>query len=384
MEWRKNIIFILVIAFLGFSLASHRVASTPLLSIGLSLPPGTLLEAEKLQVSGDPQIGKWNLTLPNPNSFPLQVKAIGPFGEQVVDSITSLAKFQNYHLPFGIESQAASNPEKLTVLPQLCPRLTPRVQGNPAVSTQTFKTEFTYHGEQDPLNHRPTFQLLDPDATQGKQALTLKKMDGRNVLLVKNIRVTYDYEDSNHIEYESTDPKTGEKKIYYEDERGFYSNFQYAVVPFSEQLASANTQTLLHLGQGTLDKIGRENLKPELRTHSFLPGPYLSKREYFYELCEWGDTARHAKEQRLNYQNLALWDWDYPLRDNHKVLLIVWESDEEELDPNFAHFPKNYLIDDLIGVFPIERSASLKPLTLRNPSGDFEITVQTGDFEEKS
>lgn len=370
-----------LLSTLSVGLVPTPLKSATPVAILLALPPEAQLKTNAGHVSQSQGHSQWQIQLTDKHELPLHITAVGPFGAQWVKKVSSLIEFQNLEIPLGIETQAASNPKNLSVLPKLCPRLQTTWETSKD-STTTLK--FTYLGEKDRLNHRPTFQLLDTDANQGKQALTVTAMDGRNVLLVKKIRVQHDYEDSNHVEYEAIDSNTGDTQTYYEDERGFYANFQYAVVPYSAELEGLDTQTLLHLGQGTLSKINQDAYTPEIRTRSFLPGPYLSKKEYLYELCEWGDTAKHAKEQSLHYQNLALWDWDYPVKTNDKVMLIIWESDEEYLDHNFAHLPKNYLIDDLIAVFTIEREASHQALHLKNARGDFEITVQTGDFERLS
>lgn len=371
---------LLVLVGLVSKVLSKPQNSTLPLQFHLQLPLFTTLEVENLAVVGDPQTGQWSLILPEDTIFPLHLKAIGPFGEELSQFVNSTQELQDYPFPQGIEPQALSNPPTLSVLPQLCPRLIPTAKQRDFQEEE--EPQFTYLAEKDRMNHRPTFQLLDSDPNTGKQDLTISEMDGLNVLLVKQVRMSHDYEDSNHIEYQGWD-ETGKEKIITEDNRGFYANFQYAVVPYSSSLEDADPQTLLHLGQGSLEKIGKAALNPEMRTRSFIPGPYLSKKEYFYELCEWGDTAFHAKKQALNYQNLALWDWDYPVEEKDKVLLIIWESDEEHLDRHFKDLPKNYLIDDLIGVFVIDYKQSLEPLTLVNAKGDFEITVQTGDFRIK-
>jgi hypothetical protein len=223
--------------------------------------------------------------------------------------------------------------------------------------------------------------MSDPDAWEGEQSRTLRDMDGRNVLLLQKIHITYDYEDSNIIDYERLNPKTGKLETLYEGMGGFYANFHFAALPYDPRVAELPRQTLLHLAKGKLREIGREELRPALRTHGFLPGPFLSKREWNYPVCEWGDTEYQAPEQSLEYRDIALWDWDYSVPEAGHILLIVWESDEPDALIREGKIPPTYLTDDVVGVFEVRREATLTALTLKNPRDDFEITVQTGNLQ---
>lgn len=266
------------------------------------------------------------------------------------------------------------NPKLLPNLPALCPRLEARA----ASAGQT--PSYFYRGENDSLNRFPITQLTDLDKTEGRQAESVRLIDGRNVLLLKSVRLNYDYEDDAIVDERRTDPKTGRNVEVYEGRGGFYANFHYAVLPYDPAIPSLPEQTLLHLAQGSLSLIDQTALRPALRVHGFLPGPFLSRNSFGYPLCEWGDTSQQATVQSLDYRGIALWDWDYATTPDDRVLLVVWEGDEEDQARAQGLISPHRLIDDLVGVFEVSRSASLRPLKLRNPRGDFEITIQTGNF----
>lgn len=259
----------------------------------------------------------------------------------------------------------------MSPLPKICPRVTLNFTSPP---------EATYHGEKDSINHFPFFQLMDPDARQGQSLQSYTGMDGHHVLLLKKVSIDYDYEDSGIIDYDGPNPLTGKQEIVHEGEGGFYANFHYAVVPYDPQIPKMERQTLLHLVQGKLKEIDQENLRPQIRTHSFIPGPFLSKSTSVYDMCEWGDTAHQAPHQKMAYSDIALWDWDYTVKNADHVLLIIWEGDEEDWLISEKLIDPFYLTDDLIGIFDIRQDKTIKPLTLTNKTGDFKITVQTGDL----
>ncbi|EKD41542.1 MAG: hypothetical protein ACD_73C00670G0001, partial [uncultured bacterium] len=73
--------------------------------------------------------------------------------------------------------------------------------------------------------------MLDPDVKLGKQYKAYAEMDGKNVLLLKKIRITNDYEDSSILDYSGPNPLTGEPQNIYEGEGGFYANIHYAIIP---------------------------------------------------------------------------------------------------------------------------------------------------------
>jgi len=138
-------------------------------------------------------------------------------------------------------------------------------------------------------------------------------------------------------------------------------------------------QEMLNLAQGKLKNINRRDLTPKMRTHAFLPGPYQSGNK-IYQMCEWGDTAFQAKEQEMRYKNLTMWDWDLlssKSGDVDKVIIIVWEGDEEDWLIADGLLDPYYLTDDLVGVFVVDRKKTLKPLVLKNKAGDFEMEVVT-------
>ncbi|MBI4411151.1 MAG: hypothetical protein HY541_01545 [Deltaproteobacteria bacterium] len=294
----------------------------------------------------------------------------------------------------GIIKNKEANPRTLDIRPAPCPRVKDAV----------------YDGARDRFNHIPVFQLLDADAGQGNQYKAYAEMDGKNVLLLREVKIRYDYEDTAIIDYEGPHPITGKPHVVHEGNGGFYANIHYAVVPYEPWIAEMagltrpkgplrgrlhprnagwrgatqappiDRQTLLHMAVGKLKEIEKDNLRPALRTHSLIPGPFLSKSERIYDMCEWGDTAYQYPEQTLRYDEIALWDWDYSVKNADHVLLIVWEGDEEDWLIQQKLIDPFHLTDDLIGVFEIRKEKTGKPLTLVNERKDFEITVQTGDL----
>jgi hypothetical protein len=96
-------------------------------------------------------------------------------------------------------------------------------------------------------------------------------------------------------------------------------------------------------------------------------------------MCEWGDTAYQAKTQEVIYRNITLWDWDVTVDGQPvtKLLLIIWEGDEEEWMVNSKLIDPFYLTDDVVGTFIVERKAVQKNLVLRNTEKNFELEVMT-------
>src|SRR3990167_8476372 len=117
----------------------------------------------------------------------------------------------------------------------------------------------------DILNKTPTAQLLDPDFLEGIQYKSYSHFDEKNVLAITKVILRYDYENNRIIDYEGPSFKTGKKQVIYEGEGGFYANLHYAVVPYYKGIPRMDRQTLLHLAQGKLSEIDKDNLKPELR-----------------------------------------------------------------------------------------------------------------------
>lgn len=294
----------------------------------------------------------------------------------------------HYELSEAIVGDSTANPVLLSALPKLCPRLEIKNPGSTELADQR-QLKFIYRGSKDLLNRKPMAQLMDPDFFNAEQYNTVAKFDGRNVLLLQKITLRYDYEETSILDYEGPHPVTGQPVTgqpvtgkphrVYEGEGGFYANFHYAILPYDKSILNLDRQTLLHLIQGKLAEIDKNPLRPKLRVHSFLPGPFLSRSEYGYELCEWGDTNFQAPEQSLSYEDVALWDWDYLGSPAEKILLIIWEGDEEAwmIEQKLLH--PFYLTDDLVAIFEISRAKTLAPLRLINRQKDFEITVMTGN-----
>lgn len=371
---------ILKIAFVGAMTLTTATASTQDWQLPIQAPPYARVQAEGGTLLGDPRKGEYLLSLPAIPGQKSKIRAEGPFGGVLTEELSSETRKGPIRFNTGVIADRNPNPTSIAVLPTLCPRL--RVAEGEASPAGERGFRFIYQGGEDRLNQRPMFQMQDPDALQGMQARSLSEMDGRNVLLLKKVRVTYDYEDSNIVDYEDYDPKTGLKRTLPEGMGGFYANFHYAIVPYSPEIPQLPRQTLLSLAQGRLRAIGREELRPALRVHAFLPGPFFSKSQWNYPLCEWGDTEHQAPDQSLEYEGIAMWDWDYSVQDPDRVLLIVWEEDEEQEWIQRGRIPANFLMDDLVGVFEVHRQETLQPKTFRSPRGDFEITVSTGHLAE--
>lgn len=343
-------------------------------------PPYAKVQAQRGNLQGDPRKGEYWLSLPAApqTETKSKIQAKGPFGGLLTEEISSAQAQKSIRFASGVIANRDPNPSALAVLPSLCPRL--REIKTEGTSSPDTAYRFVYRGSEDRLNRLPVYQMQDPDALQGNQAKTLSEMDGRNVLLLKKVRITYDYEDSNIVDYERIDPKTGERHPVYEGMGGFYSNFHYAIVPYAKEILELPRQTLLNLAQGRLAMIGQERLRPAIRVHAFLPGPFFSKQQWNYSLCEWGDTEYQAPDQSLEYEGIAMWDWDFSASDSDRILLIIWEEDEEAEMIERGLIPKNYLTDDLVGVFEIQKKDTASPLTLISARGDFQITVVTGDL----
>jgi len=366
--WENKKFFALLVFAAAVAGLSTSSFSIPLRILQIEAPPFTeiLIPGSEFQTRRDET--HFSVILSEEASFPLSVTVRGPLGGIVTQIFENPAKLKELKVGEKIIRDKNPNPEILSDLPLLCPRIS--LQGAKAV----------YAGNFDRLNHIPMFQLLDPDAGKGVQYKSFVEMDGRNVLLLERVTLTYDYEDSAIVDYEGLHPITGKPHKVQEGQGGFYANIHYAVFPFAADYKKWDNQTLLHLVQGKLREINREDLLPPLRTHSLIPGPFLSKEEGIYEMCEWGDTAHQAPRQSVEYEEVALWDWDYSVAGADHLLLVVWEGDEEEWLVRKELIHPFYLTDDLIGVFEIRKGKTIKPLTLKNAKGDFEMTVRTGNL----
>lgn len=280
-------------------------------------------------------------------------------------------------MPQGIIKTKYANPATLDKIPELCPRARLLYNYNGE------KKSLVYDVTNDVLNQRPILQAFDPDfADTPSQKRLLKNFDTKNLLILTHARISYDYEDSTILDYRGPNPLNafaGRPQLIYEGEGGFYANIHFAVVPYDARYLTLERQEILNLAQGKLATIDRLDLKPELRTHSFLPGPYLSKNDV-YAMCEWGDTHFQASVQEMAYNNLKLWDWD--LKDERgkkidKVLVIIWEGDEEDWLIADGLLDPYYLTDDLIGIFSVKRADTKRAITFKNKAGNFEMTLET-------
>lgn len=373
--WERKKIFVLLIVVAVLAGISHLSFSIPFRILQIEAPPFTEIIIPGSEFQTHPDSTRFSVILSEEASFPLSVTAKGPLGGLVIRTLESPGKLKGLKFGEKIIRDKNPNPQSLSDLPLLCPRLSLQGTDDPAK-----KPRAVYAGNHDRLNHIPMFQLLDPDAGRGNQYKSFVEMDGKNVLLLQRVTLTYDYEDSAIVDYEGPHPITGKPHRVNEGQGGFYANIHYAVYPFRAGDKTIDNQTLLHLVQGKLREINREDLLPSLRTHSLLPGPFLSKEQGIYEMCEWGDTAHQAPRQTVEYEEMALWDWDYSIPDADHIALVVWEGDEEDWLIRKELIHPFYLTDDLIGIFEIRKNQTVKPLVMKNKKGDFEITVQTGNL----
>lgn len=303
---------------------------------------------------------------------PVKLAITDIFGVTKVFEITDPSTLQDLEFRTAISAQQTANPTTMDVLPKLCPR----------IDLKKHEAQFKaiYRGDEDFLNHKPSLHLAEKDVRYAPgQSQLLESFDSKNSLKLVRVRIKYDYEDSGIIDYTGPNPITDEPgHIVHEGDGGFYANFHYAIVPFEPRYLNLSRQELLNLAQGKLKDTDRVDLLPKRRVHSLLPGPYLSKN-IGYAMCEWGDTAYQAKTQEVSYRNITLWDWDVTVDDKPvtKLLLIIWEGDEEEWMVNSQLIDPFYLTDDVVGTFIVERKVTKKSLVLRNNAKDFEIEVVT-------
>lgn len=332
----------------------------------------------------DQELGTYQVAVAQKNLSAASLTVTDPFGARKTFSLSNQNPDELLVIESAIVGTRAANPQKIDQIPKLCPRVyvqekaTNAIGENP-VDSSPEKERLLYDGRSDFLNARPMLQLLDPDVHEiAAQKTVHAGINHQNALRLKRVRISYDYEDSGILDYQGPHPlKPDEEEILYEGEGGFYANFHYAIVPYDERYLNLGRQETLHLVQGKLSEIDREDLTPPVRVHSFLPGPYLSKTNG-YALCEWGDTAYQAKEQELYYHGVVLWDWDIQVAGHHvdRVILFVWEGDEEAWMVEDGMLDPFYITDDNVGVFVVEYE-NQKPQIFKNSAGDFEIEVET-------
>lgn len=308
---------------------------------------------------------------PKRDVFPIQIIAQDPIGLKKTYLFGSFDSLKDFEIKSSVIQNKNPRPKRILFFPKLCSRLQ---------WSQDKKSPVIYDASLDALNHVPSAQILDPDITKGQQYKTFSEMDGKNVLLLKEVVVKNDYEDDRILDYEGPHPLTGKKQKIYEGQGGFYANFHYAIVPFDKRYSKLNRQDLLHLAQGKLDEINRDDLRPALRVHSFIPGPYFSGMESAYELCEWGDTSYQVPEQKLHYNQMALWDWDFSVPGSDHILIIVWEGDEEDWLIRDQLIHPFVLTDDIVALFELRRKQTEKEIRLVNKKRDFEMRLINGDI----
>lgn len=346
-------------------------------AVTVTIPPQCLLIAGSGTVIPRPdKKGEFKIYFGTKPELPVNLTLVDPFGVAKTYQYPSAEALQELVLADGVVMTKAANPEAVDVIPRPCPRTDWQYDHGRNIAAHGA----AYDAGFDFLNDKPRLQLTDPDAkTSAAQRHLLDGFDGKNALFVHRIKIAYDYEDTAILDYEGKNPLTGKPghKVF-EGEGGFYANFHYAVVPFESRYLALSRQELLNLAQGKLAFIDRAELTPKLRTHSFLPGPYLSK-EGLYPMCEWGDTAYQAKTQELRYERFPIWDWDlaWDGMTFDKVVVIVWEGDEEDWMIADGLLDPFYLTDDVVGVFVVDKKIALKPLILKNAAGDFELEVRT-------
>lgn len=361
-----------IVQFLAVLLASQSLLAQPntklqLRSIEIHVPTQAHIETPADIKYTREKNGPYRLYFNERTVFPLQIKITDLFGAHIDELIRDPSHWQKKMISDDIIKNKHPNPVSINNLPRLCPRALLVNEGN--------NLKLIYQGSLDALNDKPHMQLFDPDVTDNKaQRELISKIDQKNILNLKRIRLSYDNEDSTILDYKGPNPLTRKEELIYEGEGGFYANFHYAVIPYDARVLNLDRQELLNLAEGKLKFIGREDLLPATRVHSFLPGPYLSK-DQIYQMCEWGDTMFQASTQEMSYENLILWDWD--LAPTEKVMLIVWEGDEEDWLIADGLLDPYYLTDDVVGIFVIDKSKTRTPLVLKNPAGNFEVEVET-------
>ncbi len=272
-------------------------------------------------------------------------------GETAVETVTA-----------NVVKEKDSNPGLLSSLPALCPRV--------AVENG----RLVYEGRKDVLNSPPTLQVLDPDALAlGEAERTVSQFDCKHNLFVERVEILFDYEDPSRVKAARSDGQEVR-----ETHSGFYANFHAAVLPYRKEWASLSAPDMLRLAQGGQVTVGHLPVDAlRWRTHVFLPGPFLSRRDFFYSLCEWGDTAFQAPHQEMDYRDMAVWDWDYPVGD--AVLLVIWEGDEEAPLVRSGVLSSSAIMDDWVAAFRVSRQMTEKGVRLVNEAGDFSIWLKTGD-----
>jgi len=305
---------------------------------------------------------EYRLYFTQSTTFPLEIKVKDLFSATVMEKFQILGDVKDVYVKQNILHGLKANSVSIYELPQLCPRV-------------RSDEKITYQGSLDLINHIPTMHLFDPDVNEkANQVIAVRQFDRNNVLLLRRIKISYDYEDTAILDYRGPHPLTKKEHLVYEGEGGFYANFHYAIIPYDEKVLKLNRQELLNLVQGKLANIDREDLLPPLRLHSLLPGPYQSN-DKVYPLCEWGDTSFQTPVQEMYYEQLYLWDWDIgPWK---KLILVVWEGDEEDWMIADGLLDPYYLTDDVVGVFTIDKAKTLTPLTIKNKASNFEMEVMT-------
>lgn len=304
--------------------------------------------------------------------YPIHLTVTDLYGAHKTFQFDDPSELKSLKIEDNIVKTPFADPPYIDTIPQLCPRT--------KLENSLLGKKLIYNAKKDLFNDKPRMQLIDPDIQSlAVQKKILENFDDQNTLIVERVKITHDYETTKILDYDGPQPltkKPGHKV--YEGEGGFYANFHFAIVPYEERYLKLDRQELLNLVQGKLLLIGREDLLPKMRVHSFLPGPYLSKNSV-YNLCEWGDTEHQSKEQELYYENLKVWDWDLTIENEpvEKLLFIVWEGDEEAWMITEGLLDPFYLTDDLVGIFVIEKNQTSNTLTLKNKSGDFEMDVVT-------
>lgn len=357
--------------------APRTILSLSLRVVTVAIPRQCSLIASSGTVIPRPdKKGEFKIYFGTKPELPVNLTLVDPFGIAKTYEFQRLEDMQDLTLADGVVMTKTANPEALDIIPRPCPRTEWEYDRGRNVAAHSA----TYDAGVDFLNDKPRLQLADPDARiSAVQRRLLDGFDGKNALFVRRVKIAYDYEDTAILDYEGNNPLTGKPghKVY-EGEGGFYANFHYAVVPFEARYLALSRQELLSMAQGKLGFIDRDDLTPKLRTHSFLPGPYLSK-EGLYTMCEWGDTAYQAKTQELRYERFPIWDWDLAANGAafDQVIVIVWEGDEEDWMIADGLLDPFYLTDDVAGVFVVDKKAAAKPLVLKNAAGDFEMEVLT-------
>lgn len=327
-------------------------------------------------------------------------------------------------------------------LPSVCPRMASMryLMGETGIDDRVLRPGSDYYDASLDARFNPPSEVVENGMAN--------VFDCSNVLRIEQATTKFDWEDDDMFigvfqqnvgsaELEGEDATEGNQFAGL-PAGGGYANFHYAVMPFHSEhetkyniflngLDSADVeepdpgqiaieaselarcvmqscttrrrnaydamQYLLHLGNGSLDRIGEGSETPALRLHSMLPGAFWTKRisaEGDYDQCEWVDTRFQKPVQRVAYHDAGIWDWDAEESENPCVSIIMWEGDGGQDDFAWLFGLRDIdLTGDFMGWFKVCRADTVRPRENRswkipakqNYSKDLTLWFETGRVE---